>query len=82
MASEHSLIKKLNPAQLELLQLFAGGLSESQFSELKEILIDFKFKRVTALADKFVEEKGWSHEDIAKDAQNLTRLGGKNKIVP
>ena len=58
-----------NSAQLELLQLFAGGLTDEQMSELRRILLDFKFRRVTALADEFVEEKGWNSEDIAADAQ-------------
>ncbi len=63
----------LNAAQLELLQLFAGGLTDEQIVELRRILLDFKFKRVTALADKFVAEKGWDSADIAKDAQDIKR---------
>jgi hypothetical protein len=63
----------LNAAQLELLQLFAGGLTDEQIVELRRILLDFKFKRVTALADKFVAEKGWDSEDIAEDAQDIKR---------
>jgi len=63
----------LNPAQLELLQLFAGGLTEEQLAELRRILLDFKFRRVTALADQFAEEKDWNSEDIAKDAQTIKR---------
>jgi hypothetical protein len=64
---------QLNPAQLELLQLFAGGLSEEQLSELRHILLDFKFRRVTELADKFADDKGWTSKDIAKDAKAITR---------
>ena len=63
----------LNEAQLELLQLFAGGLSDEQLSELRRILLDFKFRRVTELADKFVDERQWTSEDIVKDAQNIER---------
>jgi hypothetical protein len=59
----------LNPAQLELLQLFAGGLTDEQIIELRRILLDFKFRRVSALADQFVDEKGWNSEDIT---QNLS----------
>ena len=55
-----------NAAQQELLQLFAAGLSEEELRELKEILLDFKFRRVTALADKVWEEKGWSDETVGK----------------
>lgn len=63
----------LNTAQLELLQLFAGGLNEEQLAELRRILLDFKFRRVTALADQFVDEKGWSSDDIARDATSIQR---------
>lgn len=63
----------LNEAQRELLQLFAGGLTDDQIKELRRILLDFKFKRVTALADKFVDERGWTSEDVAQDAQAITR---------
>ena len=64
-------INTLNEAQRELLQLFAGGLTDEQMKELRRMLLDFKFKRVTALADKFVDERGWTSEDIAKDAQDI-----------
>lgn len=63
----------LNPAQLELLQLFAGGLTEEQLAELRRILLDFKFRRVTALADQFADEKGWNSEEIAQDAKTIKR---------
>ena len=64
-------INTLNEAQRELLQLFAGGLTDEQMKELRRMLLDFKFKRVTALADKFVDERGWTSEDIAQDAQDI-----------
>lgn len=64
---------QLNPAQLELLQLFAGGLTDAQLDELRRILLDFKFRRVTALADQFVDEKGWTSKDIAEDARHIER---------
>ena len=63
----------LNPAQLELLQLFAGGMTEDQMAELRRILLDFKFRRVTALADQVADEKGWDSEDIAQDAKTINR---------
>lgn len=66
-------LNALTEAQRELLQLFAGGLTDEQMKELRRILLDFKFNRVTALADKYVDERGWTSEDIAKDAQAITR---------
>lgn len=68
-----ALPSKLNPAQLELLQLFAGGITDEQLVELRRILLDFKFQRITQLADKFVDEKGWDSKDIAKDAETMAR---------
>ncbi|MBK9017169.1 MAG: hypothetical protein IPM82_25650 [Saprospiraceae bacterium] len=50
-----------------------AGLNEEQLAELRRILLDFKFRRVTALADQFVDEKGWTSEDIAGDATSLQR---------
>ena len=41
-----------NTAQLELLQLFAGGINDAKTAELKKILLDFKFKRVSDLQIK------------------------------
>lgn len=74
MASSAQIpIPPLNAAQLELLQLFAGGLTDEQIAELRRILLDFKFRRVTDLADRFVDEKGWNAEDIAQDAHQIKR---------
>ena len=73
-----TLPQPLNPAQLELLQLFAGGLTDEQMRELRRILLDFKFHRVTELADKFVAEKGWTSDDIARDAQTIERRPWKS----
>lgn len=70
---------KLNEAQLEILQLFAGGLSETQLQELRRILLDFKFQRITELADQYVDDKGWSDQDISQDAQNISRRPYSNK---
>lgn len=50
-------------AQLELLKLFSTELTEQ---ELKRILLAFKFKRVTEMADKVWDEKGWTNEDMEK----------------
>ncbi len=55
MTSPPVSLNTLNDAQRELLQLFAGGLTDEQIKELRRILLDFKFKRITALADKFVD---------------------------
>ncbi len=73
MRSEFIFSSPLNPAQLELLQVFAGGLTDEQMAELRRVLLDFKFRRVTALADEFVDAKGWNSDDIVADARNIER---------
>lgn len=68
-----------NAAQQELLQLFAVGLSDEELRELKQILLDFKFRRVTALADKVWDEKGWNDETVEKILQTRMRTPYKKE---
>lgn len=63
---ENTLQTPFNNAQLELLKLFSMDLSHRELEDLKRLLLAFKFKRVTALADKVWEEKGWTNEDMEK----------------
>ncbi len=51
-------------AQIELLKLFSTNLTDSDLVELKRILLEFKFRRVTAMADKLWDEKGWNNDDM------------------
>jgi hypothetical protein len=53
-------------AQLELLKLFSTDLNAQDLQELKRILLEFKFKRVTEMADKVWDEKGWTEEHVEK----------------
>ncbi len=71
-----------NAAQLEILQLFAEGIDEKELALLRQILIDFKFNRVTALADKILDEKGWSAQDLAKNALKVPRTPYMSKKKP
>ncbi len=66
-----------NSAQLEILRLFAEGVSDEEMNQLRQILIDFRFNRVTALADKILDEKGWTAKDLAKNAQKIKRTSFK-----
>jgi hypothetical protein len=58
-----------NPIQLELLRLFSIGVSDNELMELKQILIDFKFRRISQMAERISQEKGWTLEDI----ENLSK---------
>jgi hypothetical protein len=54
----------LNEAQLEIIQLFGTGVSDDDMKELKQLLLEFRFRRVAQLADKISREKGWTDEFI------------------
>jgi hypothetical protein len=77
--TRHNIPMPLNTAQLEILRLFAEGVSEAELAKLKQILIDFKYNRVTAMADAILDEKGWSSKDLAKNAKNIKRTPYKTK---
>lgn len=60
------LSEKFSKAQLELIQLFASELPESDLVVLKKILLRFKAERLMDSADKIWEGKNWSNEDIKR----------------
>jgi len=64
MSKNPVLEGKLSNVQLELMKLFATDVSEQELKELKQLLLEFKFNRVTALADKLWEEKGLTNKDM------------------
>ena len=57
---------KLSNVQLELMKLFATDVSDKELVELKKVLLEFKFNRVTDLADRLWEEKKWTNDDMDK----------------
>jgi hypothetical protein len=54
----------LSNAQIELLKLFSSNLSEIELAELKKILLAYKIQRVSQLAEKNWDEKGWTEETM------------------
>lgn len=73
------LSEKFSKAQLELIQLFAGELPESDLAVLKKILLRFKAERLMDNADKIWEEKNWSNDDIKRLLQIRMRTPYKRK---
>lgn len=73
MSAVATLSTPFNTAQLEIIQLFAEGINEDELTTLRQILIDFKFNRVTVLADKIIDANGWSADDLAKNARKIKR---------
>ena len=80
MSAIATLSTPFNAAQLEIIQLFAEGINEDELTKLRQILLDFKFNRVTALADKIIDANGWSADDLARKAQKMKRTPYKAKI--
>ncbi|MEM6316761.1 MAG: hypothetical protein AAF960_03780 [Bacteroidota bacterium] len=70
MSVHSNLTGKLSNVQLELIKLFATDVSNEELVELKKILLEFKFNRVTAMADELWEQKGWTE----KDMDNLLKI--------
>jgi hypothetical protein len=69
----------LNNAQLELLKLFSTELSDQDLRELKQVLLEFKFKKVTTLADKAWSEQGWTDETVDKLLHSHLRTSYKSQ---
>jgi hypothetical protein len=55
-----------NEAQIEILKLFTGNLTESQLQELRQVLIAFKFKLLDAHIESVSAEKGLSDAEFKK----------------
>lgn len=56
----------LNEAQVEILKLFAGGLTPPQIRELRQLLISFKFKLLDEAVEKAAKQRNITDADIEK----------------
>ena len=74
-----TLQQPFNAAQLELLQLFAAGISDQELANLRQTLLEFRFQRISDMADKILDSKGWTAEDLAQNAQQIGRTPYKAK---
>jgi hypothetical protein len=74
-----TLQQPFNSAQLELLQLFAAGISDQELVNLRQMLLEFRFQKVSNIADKILDAKGWTAEDLAQNAQQIKRTPYKAK---
>ena len=61
---EAVLNKPFNAAQIELIQLLANDLENSELAELRKMLIAFRFKLVEERAERIAQAKGWTEEKI------------------
>ena len=53
-------------AQLELLKLFNTSLNDSELSELKQILLDFKFRKLQQIIERDIENKEYNEQDFLR----------------
>lgn len=56
----------LNEAQVEILKLFAGGLTAPQIRSLRQLLISFKFKLLDEAVEKAAKERNITDADVEK----------------
>jgi hypothetical protein len=68
-----SLKTPFSEAQLELLKLFNTSLNDSDLLELKQILLDFKFRKLQQVINQDVEKKGYSEHDFEQMSQEHNR---------
>jgi hypothetical protein len=73
MSSTTSRIGKLNAQQLEILKLFSRELDETDLMAIKRLIVNYLGEKVTKMADRVWEEKGWTNEDMEALVENHER---------
>jgi hypothetical protein len=53
----------LNNLQLELLKIYAQGISNDELTDIRQLLFDYFAKRSVKAADAVWQENGWTDED-------------------
>ncbi len=67
-------------AQVEILKLFTNELTDLQMTELRQLLIAFKFKLLDAHIEKVSAAKGLTDDDIEKVSFEHRRTPYKRKM--
>ncbi len=60
-------------AQLELLSLFKMKLNNTDLQELRQLLLEFKFRKLQENIEQVVEEKGYSEKTFEAMQQEHNR---------
>ncbi len=63
-------INDINPAQAEILRLFAKGFPNEYLVELKKLISDFLIDKILNEGDKIWNERGYTKETFEKLVQN------------
>ena len=77
----HEVLKKpFTEAQLELLKVLATNLSDEDMKELKRVLLEFRFKNISIMADKLLDAQRITPKELVLRAQKIKRTKYKTKI--
>jgi hypothetical protein len=75
-----TLVKQpLSPLQLELLQLFARDIEETDLLEIKKLLVQYFAQKAMDLADKVWDSKQWNEQDEERFLNEHHRTPYKRK---
>lgn len=70
----------LNEVQIELLKVFDKKLDEKEMQELKDFLLDLKFRKFQKTVDSAFETKNYSVSDLEKmNSEHLRTTYKSNK---
>lgn len=64
---------KLSNLQLELLKIFQFNIPEKQLLEIKQLLVDYFFKKITHDFDELWDQNGWTEETMHQWANEHLR---------
>ena len=78
MHSDMAPSSKLNPVQLHLLELFAGGMTEKELLEIRTLLVQYYSKKVDEELDQIWDKRHYTSETFQRATQNL-HLRAKNQ---
>ncbi|MFN3851698.1 MAG: hypothetical protein ACK4NY_19835 [Spirosomataceae bacterium] len=65
-------------AQLELLSLFNTKLTQSDMQELRQLLLEFKFRKLQNMIEEVSDEKGYLQKDFDNMANEHNRTPYKS----
>ena len=71
MHSDMAPSSKLNPVQLHLLELFAGGMTEKELLEIRTLLVQYYSQKVDEELDQIWERRNYTTESFQEATQNL-----------
>ena len=72
---------QLNKNQIEILKLFSREMEEEDLIAIKKLIVKYLGEKITRMADKVWDEKGWTDEDMDRllNEHERTPYNPKNK---